>query len=50
MINFHRVEGTPVLRIHDIQGLHYLFYLRLGLILLRSHEKRYGFIDTPLDF
>ena len=30
-------------------GLRYLFQLRLGLSLLRSHNKGYGFGGTPSD-
>ena len=30
-------------------GIRYLFQLRLGLSPLRSHKKRYGFVDTPSD-
>ena len=37
------------LDIHDPTGLRYIFQLRLGLSPLRSHKKKYGFIDTPSD-
>ena len=36
-------------RIHDPEGLRYLFQLRVGLSPLRYHKKRHHFADTPDD-
>ena len=36
-------------RIHDPEGLRYLFQLRVGLSPLRYHKKRHHFVDTPSD-
>ena len=36
-------------RIHDPEGLRYLFQLRVGLSPLRYHKKQHHFLDTPTD-
>ena len=38
-----------IFHIHDPIGLRYLFYLRVGLSPLRSHNIRHGFVDTLSD-
>ena len=35
--------------IHDVNGIRYIFQLRVGLSPLRAHKKRHNFKDTPDD-
>ena len=44
-----RPKKRSIFNIHDPTGTRILFQLRLGLSPLRSHKKRYKFIDTPSD-
>ena len=49
ILSLTRPKKKSIFNIHDPSGLRYLFYLRVGLSLLRSHKNRHGFADTPLD-
>ena len=46
---FFRPKAKSIFGIHDPLGVRYLFQLRVSLSPLRSHKKRYKFIDTPSD-
>ena len=45
---FCHPKKKSIFDIHDPTGTRILFQFRLGLSPLRSHKKRYKFIDTPL--
>ena len=49
LLTFFRPKKRSIFNIHDPTGTRILFQLRLGLSPLRSHKKRYKFIDTPSD-
>ena len=45
-----RPEGKSFFDIHDRLGIRYLFQLRIGLSVLKSHKKKHNFADTPNDY
>ena len=49
VISFFRPKPKSIFGLHDPLGLHYLFQLRMSLSPLRSHKRRFNFIDTPSD-
>ena len=49
IITFFRPKAKSIFGIHDPLGVRYLFQLRVCLSPLRSHKRRYNFIDTPSD-
>ena len=49
LLSLFRPKPRSLFGIHDPLGIHYLFQLRVGLSLLRSHKKRHNFADTPCD-
>ena len=49
IISFFRPKPKSIFGLHDPLGLHYLFQLRMSLSPLRSHKRRFNFIDTPSD-
>ena len=50
VLTFIRPEPKLTFNINDRQGLKYIFQLRVGQSLLKSHEKSRNFIDTPSDW
>ena len=42
-------EAHSIFKIHDPDNVKYLFQLRVGLSLLKSHKKNHNFRDTPND-
>ena len=48
-ISLFRPEPKSIFGLHDPLGLHYRFQLRMSLSPLRSHKRRFNFIDTPSD-
>ena len=48
ILSLIRPEKKSIFNIHDLPGLRYLLYLRLGLSPLRCHKYNHGFLDTPL--
>ena len=49
ILSIIRPVKKDIFNIHNPVGIHYLFYLRVGLSPLKNHKKRHGFEDTPLD-
>jgi len=47
ILSLIRPNKKSIFNIHDPIGIHYLFYLRVGLSPLKNHKKKYGFEDTP---
>ena len=45
------IQPTPksIFKIHDPNGVKFLYQLRVGLSPLREHKKRHKFLDTPSD-
>ena len=49
MMKCVRPEPRSVFGIHRPSSIRYIFQLRVGLSLLRSHKKHHNFADTPSD-
>ena len=49
MLILYRPLPKETYRIHNPEGLRYLFQLRVGLSPLRYHKKQHHFLDTPSD-
>ena len=47
ILSLNRPVKKTIFDIHDPIGLRYLFYLRVGLSLWRTHKNCHGFQDTP---
>ena len=50
IISLIRPNHKQTFNIHDCQGLKYIFQLRVGLIVLRSHKKIHHFNDTSSEW
>ena len=49
LLKIIKPEAHSIFKIHEPDNLKYLFQLRVGLSLLKSHKKNHNFNDTPND-
>ena len=49
ILDLVRPRQKTLYGVHDSSGVKFIFQLRIGLSILKSHKKRHNFVDTPDD-